>query len=336
MRSLVIFEVIALGALLFLGGRWQYGQQKQAGARVRSWLGLAMVLAGLLLNKCWIQVPPATVAASYDPLRGGIQAGDYGEGWQLVPPWATIRYFSVRTQPYTMSSLPQEGGGSGKEDAITCQTSEGLGLNIECTVLYHISPGDANRLWKNVGPNYEAVIVRPNVREAARIIISSYPVMSVYSNAPAQTDGIPGIDFFPGRRQEVADKIFQRVQARMAEKGVTLERFLMRNVDYLNPEFESSIVQKQIAQQNIVTQQYEAEIQHVRAKANIVRAEGDAEAIRLTAAALAVQPRVIQWEMVQKLPANIDVVILPDKSMPVVRLDQTQGSDTAGGGLPGQ
>jgi len=320
MRGLLLLELFGFGVLFLAAGRWR-AQQAGLTMNGRAWLGVGMIAASLLLGKSWVTVPPATVLATYDPLRGGIQPGDYGEGWHLIPPWATRQFFSVRTQSYTMSSLEREDRGAG-EDAISCQTSEGLGLNIDATVLFHISPGDAHRIWKSVGPNYEAVVVRPVVREAARIIISQYPVMSVYSNAPAETVGIAGIDFFPGRRQEVADKIKARIEATLQGKGITLERFLLRNVDYLNPEFERAIVDKQVAQERIVTQQYEAEIQKVRAQVNIVKAEGDAEAIRLKAAALAVQPKVVQWEMVQKLPEDLEVMILPDRSMPIIPLGQ--------------
>ena len=319
MKSLVLFELIAVGVLLI-------ALRKSAGAsaraeRVRLISGLCLALCGLVLGRMWIEVPPASVAAVYDPLHGGIQGYDIGEGWAIIPPWATARYFSVRTQNYTMGGLQQERGHD-QEDPIQCQTAEGLSLNIDCTLLYSISPGDANKLWRSVGPNYVGVIVRPNAREAARNVISEYPVMSVYSNAPAGTDGVAGVDFYPGKRQEVADKIRDRLLVALQLKGITLERFLLRNVDYMQPTFEKSIVDKQVAQQRVVTQQYEAQIQQVRAQANVVRAEGDAEGIRLKGNALRVQPRVVEWEFVQKLPENIDVVILPDRVMPLLDLGQ--------------
>lgn len=318
MRGLVVFELIAVGILLLrLRRKPTAGEGKED---QRLWLGAGLVVLGLALGKCWIEVPPATVAAVYDPLRGGIQPTDRTEGWHLVPPWATVKYFSVRTQSYTMSALPREAA-TGSEDAITCQTQEGLSLNIEASVLFHISPGDANRLWKAVGPDYVRVVVRPNAREATRIVISEYPIMSVYSNAEPGSEGVAGVDYYPGKRQEVEDRIRERLGQRLKEKGVTLERLLLRNVDYMQQDFEKAIVEKQVAQQRIVTQQYEAEIQKIRAQANVVRAQGDAEAIGMKAAALRVQPKVIEWELVEKLPPTIDVVILPDKVMPLVNLE---------------
>lgn len=316
MKGLILFEMLGLGVTLLIIASSRASERAQATFRA---IGVVVIILALVLTKSWIEVGPATVAALYNPLRGGIQSADLGEGWHLIAPWTAARHFSVRTQAYTMSSLPQEGAGDA-EDAILSQTSEGLALSIDATVLFHISAGDANKLWKAVGPNYVAVIVRPNVREAVRIVISQYPVMSVYSNAPASTEGTPGIDYFPGKRQEVANHIYDRLATRLKEKGVTLERFLLRNVDYTSAEYETAIVQKQVAQQRIVTQQYEAEIQRVRAQANIVRAEGDAEAIRMKAAALRVNPKVVQWEMVEKLPDDLEVVILPDRAMPMIDL----------------
>ena len=318
MKGLVVLELIAVGVLLLrLRRKGGAGQGKEDW---RPWLGMGLVVVGLALGKCWIEVPPATVAAIYDPLRGGIQPNDYAEGWHLVPPWATVKFFSVRTQNYTMSALAREAA-TGSEDAITCQTREGLSLNIEASVLFHISSGDANKLWKAVGPDYVRVVVRPNAREATRIVISEYPIMSVYSNAEPGTEGVEGVDYYPGKRQEVEDRVRQRLSERLKQKGVTLERFLLRNVDYMQQDFEKALVEKQVAQQRIVTQQYEADIQRVRAQATVVRARGDAEAIRLKAAALRVNAKVIEWELVEKLPATIDVVILPDKVMPLVNLE---------------
>jgi regulator of protease activity HflC (stomatin/prohibitin superfamily) len=316
MKGLILFEALGLGVMLLILAPARASERLQSALRS---LGVVVIILALVLTKCWIEVGPATVAALYNPLRGGIQSADLGEGWHLIAPWTAARHFSVRTQAYTMGSLPQESSGH-VEDAVLSQTSEGLALNIDATVLFHISPGDANKLWKAVGPNYVAVIVRPNVREAVRIIIAQYPVMSVYSNAPAGTEGMPGVDFFPGKRQEVATQIQDRLTTRLKEKGVTLERFLLRNVDYTSAEYEAAIVQKQVAQQRIVTQQYEAEIQRVRAQANIVRAEGDAEAIRMKANALRVNAKVVQWEMIEKLPDDLEVVILPDRSMPILDL----------------
>jgi regulator of protease activity HflC (stomatin/prohibitin superfamily) len=322
MKGIVILELLGFGIWLLLRKAPQAaGQAPRRGLRV---LGLVLVIAGVLLPRMWITVPAASVAAMYDPLAGGIQPYDILEGWALVPPWATVRYFSVRTQNYTMGGTAQEGTGV-RDDAIVCQTNEGLSLGIDATVLFQIAPGDAHKLWKAVGPNYISVIVRPQVREATRIIISEYPIMSVYSNAPPDTGGVANVDFYPGKRQEVEDKIFQRLQAHLADKGISLQRFLLRNVDYMQKEFETAVVAKQVAQQNIVTQSYEAEVQRIRAQANIVRAEGDSEAIRLKANALRINRAVIKWEFIQKMPDDMDVVILPDRVMPLIDLG-TSGS----------
>ncbi len=321
MKGILILELIGFGLWLLLS------KSSDPARKSHRLLGLLMVIAALLLPRMWVQVPAATVAAVYDPLRGGIQPYDILEGWTLVAPWATVRSFSVRTQNYTMGGTTQEGTGV-RDDAIVCQTSEGLSVGIDATVLYQIAPGDAHKLWKAVGPNFISIIIRPQVREATRIIISEYPIMSVYSNAPPETGGVANVDFYPGKRQEVEDRIFQRLQIHLADKGISLQRFLLRNVDYMQKEFEKAVVDKQVAQQNIVTQSYEADIQRIRAQANIVRAEGDSEAIRLKANALRVNPAVIKWEFIEKLPDDIDVVILPDRVMPLVDLGESGTAST--------
>ena len=144
MKALVVLLLLAIGVLaLVLPPAGEKPAARAAFTRkLRGWL---LILLSVFLMRAWIAVPRATVAAVYDPIRGGIQPYDLREGWHIMPPWVSLAFFSVRTQAYTMSALKSEASVS-QEDAILCQTAEGLSLNIESTVLFHISPGDANRL----------------------------------------------------------------------------------------------------------------------------------------------------------------------------------------------
>ena len=54
---------------------------------------------------------------------------------------------------------------------------------------------------------------------------------------------------------------------------------------------------------------YILEQQEMEKKRKIIEAEGDAEAIRLRGKALAENPKLIQYEYVQKLSPNVQAVI---------------------------
>jgi prohibitin 2 len=267
------------------------------------------LLVVILLSLAWVEVAPAETMAIYDPARGGIQTRDFSEGWHMVPPWVTKQYFSKRLQEYTMSIMRGEGAVAG-DDSMQCQTKEGLQIKVDCTSVFRIPIQGAHTLWRNVGPDYIGRVVRPSTRNVVRLVIANYGIMEVYSNASKDYLGQPGVDFYIGRRKQIEQEIEQTLRKQYADKGLELVMFLLRNVAYDSPQYENSIVMKQIAQQAVTTQQYQAEAAKIRAQARIVRAEGEAKAIQLKAEALRIDPRVVSLEWVEQLNPE-EVVIFP-------------------------
>src|SRR5438874_5993269 len=112
-------------------------------------LALAFALAPFWFvfgNNCFLTIQPAHIAAVYDPLRGGIQKDQLPEGFHLVMPWWETQVFSQQTQEYTMSGTHAEGAVLG-DDSIRCQTNEGMNVEVECTVLFHVDPQQASGVW---------------------------------------------------------------------------------------------------------------------------------------------------------------------------------------------
>ena len=284
-------------------------------------IGLIVVIS---LSVCWVEVGPAETLAVYDPLHGGILPMDYPEGWHLLAPWTTRNPFSKRLQEYTMSIVSGEGAVLG-DDSMVCQTSEGLSIKVDATAVFRIPSQGANRLWKTVGPDYVGIIVRPAVRNVVRMVVAKYGIMEVYSNAAVDQSGQPGVDFYVGRRKEIEDEIAGILKKQFTDKGLELVMFLFRNVAYDSPQFERSIVEKQVAQQSVTTQQYLAEAAKIRSQARIVRAEGEAKAIQMKAEALRIDPRVVSLEWVEQLNPD-EVVIFPKGGIvPFIQLPSASG-----------
>ena len=97
-------------------------------------------------------------------------------------------------------------------------------------------------------------------------------------------------------------------------------RLLLRNVDYVSEQYEQAIVNKQVAQQAVLTQQYELEIQTVKAQQKVIQSEGQAEAIRLRGEALRANRGVVSYEFVRQLPADLDIKVLPGSGSVLLNL----------------
>lgn len=264
-------------------------------------LGIGLtVFSASFANRCFLTVPAAYVATVYDPLRGGVQPTELPEGFHFVRPWWKTQLWRVQTQEYTMSAIPPEGAVIG-DDSIHCQTNEGLGLNLDVTVLFHIDPKDAHALWQKVGEDYQQVIVRPYARNAIRMVVAKYSVVDVYG----------------AKRQQIEREITETMRQAFAEKGVALESVMLRNVEFANPEFAQAITEKQVAEQQIRTEAQNLRRARIEKQTMVAQAKGEAEAIYRRGETLRQNPEVVQYELVQKIAPNVRALYLPPNYLPV-------------------
>ena len=262
-------------------------------------LGLA-VFAFASVHNMVVSIPAAHVGAVYNPLAGGVQPGELPEGLHFVAPWAVVRTFRVQTQEYTMSGARNEGAVIG-DDSIHCQTNEGLGLNLDVTVMYHIDPKDAHDMWQRIGTDYQQILVRPYARNVIRMVVARYSVIDVFST----------------KRATIEQEMAERMRQAFAEKGLVLESVLLRSVEYANKEFAQAITDKQVAQQQINTEVQNLQRARLEKETHIAEARGEAEAIAQRAALLRANPEVVQYEMAQKIAPNVRSLYLPSTYLPL-------------------
>lgn len=264
-------------------------------------LGIGLtVFSAAFANRCFLTVPAAYVATVYDPLRGGVQPVELPEGFHFVLPWWKTELWRVQTQEYTMSAIRSEGAVIG-DDSIHCQTNEGLGLNLDVTVLFHIDPKDAHALWQKVGEDYQRVLVRPYARNVIRMVVAKYSVVDVYG----------------AKRQQIEQEITDTMRQAFAEKGIALESVLLRNVEFANPEFAQAITEKQVAEQRIRTEEQNLRKAQIEKQTVVAQAKGEAEAIQRRGETLRQNPEVVQYELVQKIAPNVRALYLPPNYLPV-------------------
>ncbi len=113
-------------------------------------------------------------------LFGKVQNFHLSEGMHLINPLVQVTALSVRTEEYTMSSATREGRIKG-DDSIRVLTSDGLEMPLDVTILYKLSPSDAPWIYRNIGPNFEAKIIRPAARTAIREAASNLTAQEAYS-----------------------------------------------------------------------------------------------------------------------------------------------------------
>jgi regulator of protease activity HflC (stomatin/prohibitin superfamily) len=219
-------------------------------------------------------------------LFGEVRERTLESGLHLVIPLVSIERMSVRTQAYTMSSMPGEGQLKG-DDAIMALTAEGLSVALDVTIWFHLLADEAATVYRDIGPNYVDKIVRPAIRTAIRNAAVKYNATDIYSI----------------KRTEVTDAIYEDLTESFKGKGVIAEKVLLRNVD-LPPKVKNAIDDKIAAEQDAKRMKFILQKEEQEADRKRIEADGISKANRIIANSLT--SRYLQWYYIQTLGSLVN------------------------------
>jgi regulator of protease activity HflC (stomatin/prohibitin superfamily) len=226
------------------------------------------------------------------PLRSGLH-------W-IIPLAEEVHTYPISWQTYTMSAKPSEGARMG-DDSIAARTSDGQEVTIDCTIIFQVDPEEAPRIYIEWQERYIEDLIRPTMRGLIRAYVSQYKVDEVNSS----------------KRMDLERDLTSELESLLGEKGFIMDDFLLRNISF-SKEYAAAVERKQVALQDSVKKQYEAEQIQRLASGEAARirllAEAEANALNLLGQALANNPDVITLRYVDKLSPNIQVMLVPSNS----------------------
>ena len=176
-------------------------------------------------------------------LFGRVTGERLDSGLHLVNPLKSVHKIIIRTQ-------------SIKESAAV-PSSEGLVINLDTSVVFHVNPSRAADIYRDLGPDYIAVIVEPTVRSAVRESTASHTANSLYSSA----------------REEVALQILGNLTSQLAPRGIEVEQVLLRDIQ-LPLTLKQSIEAKQQAEQESLAMSFKLQKERQEAERKRIEAQG--------------------------------------------------------------
>ncbi|WP_135612918.1 prohibitin family protein [Methanococcoides sp. AM1] len=263
-----------------------------------------LIIFSVLFGSIFVSIGAGEVGVKFSQF-GGVQDDELGEGLHIVPPWVSVTKYSVRSEVYTMSARSSEGEVTG-DDQINALTNEGLTLGLDISVRYRLVSEDASEVHTKLGTGYAEKIIRPTIKSVIREVVSRNTAMEVYGE----------------QRELVATEMVDEMEAALLEDGIIVEEVLLRNVrlpEKVADAIESKLQADQEAQRMVFVkekEQLEAERKIIEANgaanATIVRATGEAEALRLINAELAKNPKLINYKYIQMLEGQeVQTLIVP-------------------------
>lgn len=142
-------------------------------------------------------------------------------------------------------------------ETLPLPTKEGLSVDAQITLLYHVKPEAAKDVYTNFGTNYEKVIVNSNFLATAREVSSRYFAKELYAIEREKVEKV------------IADELAQHI----GSKGFVIDAVLLKDI-ILPPALSQAILDKVNAEQASLQMEFLIAKQRKEAERLIIEAQG--------------------------------------------------------------
>ena len=214
------------------------------------------------------------------------------EGIHMINPFKSSNEMSIRTQEI-------------KESA-SVPSAEGLVMNLDTSLIYHLDPEKAADVYQKIGPNYMNVFIEPNLRAAIREATASHSANALYS----------------GERELVAKQIRDQLTTLLGQRGILVESILLRDIQ-LPQTLKTSIETKQQAEQEALAMSFRLQKEKQEAERKRIEAAGIRDFQQIVAQGIS--PQLLEWKGIEATEnlaksANAKVVVIgnPKNGLPLI------------------
>lgn len=231
--------------------------------------GIAVTLGQLAMY----DVEGGKRAVLFDRLNG-VQKDVVGEGTHFLIPWlqkAVI--YDVRTKPKTIAAT------TGSKDL--------QNVSLTLRVLHRPEVMNLPKIYQSLGLDYDERVLPAIGNEVLKSIVAQFDAAELIT-----------------QREVVSARIRQELLRRANEFNIRLEDVSITHMTF-GKEFTKAVEQKQIAQQEAERAKFLVEKAEQERKANVIRAEGEAESADTVSKALAKAGDGLL--MIRRLEASKDI-----------------------------
>lgn len=196
-------------------------------------------------------------------------AGSLPEGLYFYNPFTTsIKEMNVKVQTW--------------DGTANTYTKDVQQANIKYVINFRLKPDQAHTTFRTVGTSWENALVIPVVNGILKQVVGTYDAVDLVA-----------------KRAEATARIQQQLQEQLVSRNVILDRLELVNIQYLK-EFEKAVEDKVVAVQRATEEQNRTVQIQEQAKQSVIAAQAQAESMRIRANALASNPKLVEYEAVQK------------------------------------
>ncbi len=213
---------------------------------------------------------------------GEVSANPLSEGFHVKAPFVqSVENMSNKIQVY--------------ETPASAVSKDLQTVSSSIAVNYRLVSDKSPDMYKNVGVDYQTILITPVVQECMKSATAKYNAEQLITD-----------------RESVSNEVKTALDSKLNSYGIYIEKFNIVNFDF-SAEFNTAIEAKQVAEQNLLktkTEQEQAKvIANTEAEKKVIAAKAEAEAILKQAQAQAdanklleesLSNKVIAYEQIQK------------------------------------
>ena len=252
---------------------------------------LAVILVGL---SCVANVPTGHTGVL--TTFGRVEDRTLEAGMNFKAPWQNVVRMDNRVQKESTD--------------LVCFSSDIQEVTMKYTVNYQISSADAMTIYKTIGTDYYNNIIMPNITEAVKTEVAKYSAEALVSD-----------------RSALSHAIQENLTVRLAEYNIIVVSASIEDMDFTDA-FTNAVEEKQVAEQNKLKAETEAEQRVIEAQADadvkktqadaeayeiITKAEAEAEANRLIAESIT--PELIDYKYYETWNGELPEIVGTDTTI---------------------
>jgi len=211
---------------------------------------------------------------------GAVENRVLPEGIHFIVPFAEqVVQMEVRTQKF------QAEASAASNDLQEVQTV--IALN------YRIDPAEVNKVYQLLGVNYADRVISPTIQEAVKASVAKFNAEELIT-----------------KRETAKGVIAQAIRSTLTSNNIQVENVFITDFKF-SSSFATQIEQKVVAYQKFLTEQNNLKAVQVianqnvikaeaAARANVARADGEAQAIKIITSQLRFSPEYLQWQAINR------------------------------------
>ena len=271
-----IITLVALSALI--SARRRASQSPRIISVISGFI--AVLFGALTLVQTFTVIPAGHVGVVN--FFGTVYEGTLKSGINFVNPLAQIIKMSIQTQEI--------------KEVMDVPSKEGLTVQLEASVLYHLNPEKAADVYKTVGEDYAGIILEPQFRSVIRGVTAGYEAKALYTS----------------EREHLSVLILKDIQIATEQRGIVVESIPLRRVG-LPPGLTQSIESKLQAEQESQRMEFVLTKEKQEADRKRIEAQGISDFQKIVVQGISDQ--LLRWkgiEATEKIAtsANAKVIII--------------------------